>query len=147
MTGDPSKYSHFFEQVACNWLNIPLECGRNIFYGDVGSVWSFVRFFEPENYQEIKWHDRDEDYSYDGVEAEVNPYFSDWVWFSSFINLDSIHHKYAVDVLRRIVNGEILISEENDFVPVYSQKYNKNKKYKQYNPKNKKETGDSNGNK
>lgn len=131
LKGDARDHVEFFEQVACNWLDIPIDCGRNIFYGDSTSVWSFLKFFEPENYGEIEWVDESKSYShYDQINSD--PFNEEWHFYSSSVTLHTISHKCAVDVLRRIVDGEILMDHRTRFIPIYSMQY-KNKIKKQNN--------------
>lgn len=113
LKGDSRNYLGFFEQISCNWLNIPLEVGRRIFYGEPSSVWSFVRFHEPANYGSIQWVNLDNDHDYETYEWED---FSE----DNEVLLETINYKYAADVLRRIASGEIVFNKFDDFAPSYS---------------------------
>lgn len=110
---DSREYLNFFEHMACNYLNIPLEVGRRLFYGENGSVWSFVRFFEPENYGSIRWENVDKGLNH-------HNYDYDDQWEGEEIDLSTIDYKAAVDVLNRIASGEIRFDDENDYLPYYS---------------------------
>lgn len=116
MKEDSRNYLEFFEHLACNWLNIPLQVGRRLFYGDTESIWSFVRFHEPRNYGSIEWSNLDED-----VDHTTN-YWDDYK-YDSEIRLETINYKYATDVLRRVASGEIIMNKYNQFDPEYSQEY------------------------
>lgn len=109
LKGDTRDFSSFFESISCNWLNIPVQVGRKIFYGEDGSVWAFTRFFEPSIYPQIKWLHGDyndhEDMSY------INCEYVDQ-WQEDDIDLGSICYKTASDVLRRIASGEIVFELE-----------------------------------
>ncbi len=113
MVEDSRNYMMAFEHIACNFLNIPLEVGRRIFYGDSGSVWAFVRFYENRQYSDIQWEN-----ALDDLCEEECDY--DEQWENENIVLSSIDYKVAVDVLQRIVQGEIIFSKNNDFLPEYS---------------------------
>jgi len=141
LTDDSRNHVDFFENIACNWLNIPIEAGRKIFYGSESSVWSFVRLFEPQNYSQIQWAERNEKYDYRTV-PKASPYDPEWDFYSGTVMLNSIHHKYAVDVLTRIKDGEIKLEQSNSYNPVYAKKIVKKIKSKQIT----KQTGDNNGN-
>ena len=107
LTEDSRNYMHSFENIACNYLNIPIQVGRKIFYGDEASVWAFVAYHERENHQNLEWSNWEDD-EYD-----------DFDWTEESIELSSIDYKVAVDVLRRIASGEIIFSDE--FIPQYKQ--------------------------
>lgn len=112
LTEDSRNYMNAFENIACNYLNIPHDVGRRIFYGDEASVWGFVRYYEPETYGSINWVNTDE------CDININDY--DDQWLDESVDLASIDYKTAIDVLRRIANGEIIFKRENDFIPQYS---------------------------
>lgn len=106
LKGDTRDFSIFFEAITCNWLNIPIAVGKTIFYGDEGSVWSFLKFFEPHNYSGMQWlngYGDDEDYN--GSDSDYQDY-----WTELEVSLTSIDYKTASDVLRRIADGTILIN-------------------------------------
>lgn len=111
ITEDSRNYLDAFEGIACAYLNIPFEVGERIFYGGSGCVWSFVKFFEPENYGSIEWEDVEELDRYNCDDQDD--------WQSESIELSTISYKVATDVLRRIANGEIIIDHRNGFSPRY----------------------------
>jgi hypothetical protein len=101
ITGDTRSYSYFFEQVACNWLNIPVKLGQMIFYGDSPNVWAFAKAIDGGSYKSIElenecYYDDDDDI----IESQ------DWEEYG--IELSSIDFKTATDVLRRIASGEFI---------------------------------------
>lgn len=122
LTDDSRNHIEFFEHVACNWLNIPIQAGRSLFYGDSGSVWSFVRYFEPNNYGQIEWTNQCDSFDYSTAD-ECDE--EEWFCSETEIELSSINYKYATDVLSRVVAGQIIISNDNDFSPRYSESYKK----------------------
>lgn len=127
MQEDSRNYLEFFEHVACNWLNIPLQVGRRLFYGDSESVWSFLRFHEPTNYGSIDWLNLDS-------ETDYTTQFWDDYKYDSEIRLETINYKYATDALRRVASGEIIMNYENEqFEPHYSPQYKQNKKAEKAN--------------
>lgn len=112
MKSDSREYLNFFEHMACNYLNIPLEVGRRIFYDDSGSVWAFVRFYEPETYGAIAWKDMSSD-------IDCNDYDYDDQWEDLEVDLSTIDYKAAVDVLNRIASGEIRFNDRKEHLPYY----------------------------
>jgi hypothetical protein len=98
-----------FENIACNYLNIPIEVGRKIFYGDKASVWAFVKYHEKSDYKSLQWSEIDDNRDYDEFD-----------WTEESVDLASIDYKIAVDVLRRIAAGEIIFPESNDYIPQYN---------------------------
>lgn len=112
MKMDSREYLNFFEHMACNYLNIPLEVGRRIFYDDAGSVWALVKFYEPETYGAIQW--KDDHTGYDHIDCDY-----DDQWEELEVDLSTIDYKTAVDVLNRIASGEIRFNDRNDHLPYY----------------------------
>lgn len=102
-----------WENIACNWLNIPLEVGEKMFYGNAGSVWSFLKervsFFysldwESDTQTALEYGDYDEsDYQYLEIE------------------LGSISYSQAAEMLRMVKDGELIF--DDDFEPSLTQKY------------------------
>lgn len=102
-----------WENIACNWLNIPLEVGVKLFYGNAGSVWSFLKdrvdFFyslewEGDTMQSLEYGEYEEaDYGYLEIE------------------LGSISYRQAAEMLRMIKDGELIF--DDDFEPSLTEKY------------------------
>lgn len=112
MREDSRDYLEAFEGIACAFLNIPIQVGAKLFYGDAGCIWSFLAYNEPENYGSLEWEiGFDIDY--------LNSEYADQ-WTDEAIELSSISFKEASDALRRLASGEILIDSTNDFQPRYS---------------------------
>jgi len=109
---DSRDYLEAFEGIACAFLNIPIQTGAKLFYGDGGCIWSFLTYHEPENYGSLEW-ETSEDIDY------LNCEYPDQ-WTDEAIALSSISFKEASDALRRLASGEILIDSTNDFRPRYS---------------------------
>lgn len=114
---DSRNYLSAFEIVACSYLNIPVPAGTKLFYGEAGCIWSFLRFYEPENYGDLRWEE--------SRDIDVFDYDYDDQWKDEGVQLESISYKAAADALRRLANGEIVINSDNDFTPRYSKKFNK----------------------
>lgn len=112
MQRDSREYLNFFEHVACNYLNIPLEVGKRIFYGDEGSVWSYLRFFEPENYGAIRWENETQNLDHSNCDYDEQ-------WEEADVDLSTIDYKAAVDVLNRIASGEIRFDDRKEHLPYY----------------------------
>jgi len=92
--GDSRSHAFLFEHVACNYLNIPIQLGQMIFYGDESNIWSFAKSTDPESYEGITFFE----YYDDGEDG------CDWEYRET--NLESIDFKTAADVLRRVASGE-----------------------------------------
>jgi hypothetical protein len=104
------NFSHFeknetFANIACNFLNIPLPLAERIFYGENGSIWAFVRRGS-ESFSDIEFINEEDQYEYDWDELEVN--------------LNSIGHKHAVEVLRMINVGEIQFEAKYGYEPYFT---------------------------
>jgi hypothetical protein len=112
LTNDSRNYLNSFENIACNYLNIPIEVGKKIFYGDKASVWAFVKYHERLNYKSLQWAEINDNCDYDEFD-----------WTEEVIELESIDYKTAVDVLRRIANGEIIFPASNRYTPQYNTDY------------------------
>lgn len=125
MKRDSREYLNFFEHMACNYLNIPLEVGKKIFYGDGGSVWSFLRFNEPSEYKSLKWEN-------EGDRFNRNTTDYDDQWECESIDLVSIDYKVAVDILHRIINGHIRFAKDNEYLPEYVTSYDSRKQMHNY---------------
>ena len=125
MKSDSREYLKFLENIACNYLNIPLEVGRRIFYGDNGSLWSFLRFNEPSDYESLKW---------ENSTRRLNRYNCDYddQWECESIELSSINYKVAVEALHRIMDGQIIFAKDNEYLPEYVTNYNSRKKKDSY---------------
>jgi hypothetical protein len=112
LTSDSRNYMSSFENIACNYLNIPIEVGRKIFYGDKASVWAFVKYHEKSDYKSLEWAEINDNCDYDEFD-----------WTEENIDLASIDYKTAVDILRRIAVGEIIFPESNEYIPQYNIDY------------------------
>ena len=106
MQGDSRDYSHHFEAVACNYLNIPIWVGRKIFYGDEGCVWAFA-----------KAHSAQLGGGYENIDLlggfDEND-FDKESWDCFEIDLSSVSYKDAVNILNDIIDGKILFSVDED---------------------------------
>lgn len=106
MQGDSREYSHHFEAVACNYLNIPIWVGKKLFYGDEGCVWAFAKAHSAElggGYENIALMG---EYDEDDFEQES--------WYCFEIDLSSVSYKDAVNILHDIIDGKILFSVDED---------------------------------
>lgn len=102
-----------WENIACNWLNIPLEVGEKIFYGNPGSVWSFAKT-RIDLFDDLEWEgDSQTALEYDDCHE------SDYQNLE--IDLSSISYKHSVEMLRMIKDGELIF--DDDFEPSLTEKY------------------------
>lgn len=106
MKGDSRDYSHYFEAISCNFLNIPLQVGKRIWYGEAGSVWSFLKC----NNEEFNLGYNNLVSMYD-EEGDCEDYYDEY----NEISLTSITYKDAVNCLTDIASGKILFERlDND---------------------------------
>lgn len=89
-----------FEQVACNFLNMPVSYGMKLFYGERNSFWHFLKGLSYENpgYSELEKF-KEIEYAYDDNEEGVE--------------LSSINYKMAATALKLIRDGHIYIDESD----------------------------------
>lgn len=102
MKGDSRDYSHYFEAISCNFLNIPLQVGKKIWYGEAGSVWSFLKC----NNEEFNLGYNNLVSMYD-EEGDCEDYYDEY----NEISLTSITYKDAVNCLTDIASGKILFEK------------------------------------
>lgn len=112
-TTNPNKA---WEHIACNFLNIPLAIGEKIFFGEKGSIWSFLKTKDPR-FDSLTFS---EDTQY-GID---NDYVCEGDWQDIEINLLSIEYKKATEMLSMILEEEIKFNE--DFDPYFTDKYYQN---------------------
>lgn len=106
MKGDSRDYSHYFEAISCNFLNIPLQVGKRIWYGEAGSVWSFLKCNNEEF--NLGFNNLVSMYDEDG---DCEDYYDEY----NEIALNSITYKDAVNCLTDIASGKILFEKlDND---------------------------------
>lgn len=106
MKGDSRDYSHYFEAISCNFLNIPLQVGKRIWYGEAGSVWSFLKCNNEEF--NLGFNNLVSMYDEDG---DCEDYYDEY----NEISLTSITYKDAVNCLTDIASGKILFEKlDND---------------------------------
>lgn len=111
-TKDSTNAEHW-EHLACNWLNIPIEVGNKIFYGNAGSVWSYLKsrigFFD-----DLEWEsDTQSELEYGTYEEDDYSYLE--------VDLSSISYKHAAEMLRMIKDNELMF--DDDFEPVLIEKH------------------------
>lgn len=102
-----------WEHIACNYLNIPLEIGERIFYGEKGSVWAMLKAND-SNFYELDYDDETENAICEGDIYEDE-------WENIGISLFSISYKKATEMLSMILEEEIKFDE--DFLPYLTDKY------------------------
>lgn len=112
-TTNPNKA---WEHIACNFLNIPLAIGEKIFFGDKGSIWSFLKS-KDSNFSDLRYNEETE-YAID------NEDISEHDWDEIEIDLLSIGYKKATEMLSMILEDEIKFNEY--FNPYFTDKYYEN---------------------
>lgn len=108
---DHSKHVANFENASNEFLGFTWEEGRNLYFGDSNSIWKWLMENEPERYDlEL------EDYgSMDNANEEGIAWWEDELT----IDFSSIDYLTAIDVLTRIMNGEIGLADKLDHQPYY----------------------------
>lgn len=104
-----------WESIACNFMNIPLQIGEKIFFGEKGSVWSYLNL-KCKKFRNL-YYDDDTNYRID----QEYIYENDWTEIG--IELASITHNNAIDLLTMIVNDEIIFNE--NWEPVLRENHRK----------------------
>lgn len=97
------------EHVACNFLNIPIQLGRQIFYGEHPSVWGFLYESSDET---------DELNIFNQLEVEDRNYYEESGNIS--IELNSINHEHAVKALQLIRDKDIIVDRNKNFSLIWS---------------------------
>jgi len=87
-----------FEKEANEFLGLSKGQGRKLYYNTDDCVWKYLRHWEPSRYPELEYLDDDDD-------------IDDWDDESIEIDFSTIGYKTAVDVLTRIMNGEIILGD------------------------------------
>jgi len=99
------NHHDLYETVACNFLNIPMQVGKKLFYGDSDSIWAYLAhsFSNQEDFKTLEFEDEYDD--------------------SSGIDLNSINANAAIAALKMIRNGDISFSPKNNYNMKLSEKY------------------------
>ncbi len=106
-----------FEEEANSFLGLTALESNNLYYSKNTSVWKMVKWHEPERYPKLEW---DEPESVIAFHKNNN---QSWKDNNAEIDLQSIDYKAAVDVLTRIMNGEIMLGNVSTFgIPQYVEK-------------------------
>lgn len=106
-----------FEHIACNYLNIPLGVGECIFFGEGGSIWSFLKAEVGNDFNHLQWDESSEfEIETEGISEE------DWPGLT--IELNSINYKTAASALSMILEGELSFLKSNaGWYPVLTNKF------------------------
>ena len=97
-----------YETVACNFLNIPIQAGKKIFYGEANSAWSYMKYNygADKPYDVLCWNDED-----------MGCGCNDIHYTDTGIELNSISSHAAVDLLKRLRDGKLVMTAKNNFQP------------------------------
>lgn len=91
-----------WENIACNFLNMNVAVGQSIFYGESGSLWSYLKVND-EKYEYLDYNEETQSaLEYDDAREDEYEEIG--------INLLSIDYKLATEVLSMILEGEIEFS-------------------------------------
>ena len=108
---DHSKHVANFEKASNDFLGFTWEEGRNLYFGDSNSIWKWLMENEPEKYDlELEDYGSMDNANEEGIE-----------WWEDELTIDfsSIDYLTAIDVLTRIMNGEIGLSDKLNDRPYY----------------------------
>jgi hypothetical protein len=108
---DHSQQVAGFESVSNEFLGFTYEEGRNLYFGDSNSIWKWLMENEPERYD----LELEEYGSMDGAYEEGIEWWEDELT----IDFSSIDYLTAIDVLTRIMNGEIGLADKLSHRPYY----------------------------
>ena len=104
-----------FELQSNAFLGLTKEQGRRLYYGDSDTIWKYLKYYEGLSYEysDLKYVGEDDDNADEILNHEVN-----WDDEDHEIFLGSITYKTAIYVLRKIMNGQIVIDEINGSITV-----------------------------
>jgi hypothetical protein len=108
---DHSKHVANFENASNEFLGFTWEEGRNLYFGDSNSIWKWLMENEPERYDlELEDYGSMDNANEEGIE-----------WWEDELTIDfsSIDYLTAIDVLTRIMNGEIGLADKLSHRPYY----------------------------
>jgi|GEM_PF-1789409 len=109
-----SNQQVLFEQVACNFLNMPVIIGRKLFYGEANSIWAMLCDLKDRNPNATEldvFRKLEQPYNYGDGDDERYPE----------IDMASINYSMAAKVLELIRDGDIYL--DTNTMPVISDKY------------------------
>lgn len=130
---------HEYAAEACKYLGIPHSVGESIFYTGGHSVWKMVYQHEHDRYPDLEldedtlWsggseycscdddHDETDESCDINLRYKIENYeieYSNANYFSVDINMKTIKPSYAIDILERIVSGEIVFNHAG--MPMYA---------------------------
>lgn len=98
---------HDFESTSNNFLGLTSGQGKKLYYADNDSVWKYVKYYDSNNYPELKYVGEE-----DGEADDMIQQYCEWDDDSYEINFLTIDYKTAADVLTRIMNEEIVLGHE-----------------------------------
>jgi hypothetical protein len=101
--------SRFFEHVSCNYLNIPTSLGSKVFYGQEGSMWSFLRS-NTKDFNNLTVH-----VEYSNDEYDQENILEEYSYEEFQIDLKSISYKDATFALTMLKEGVLRYDHKNDF--------------------------------
>jgi hypothetical protein len=103
---DHSVQMGSFEETSNRFLGITHQEGKNLYYGDGNCIWKWLMENEPERYDlELEEYGSMDAANEEGIE-----------WWENELAIDfsTIDYLTAVDVLTRIMNGEIGLADINE---------------------------------
>ena len=103
------NFASEFEAESNKFLGFSTEEGKNIYYNDGKCIWKWLMLNEPDTYPGLKLEDVDGDECYSMEEAMELGYH--WNEDELCIDFSSIDYLTAIDVLTRILNEEIGLTD------------------------------------
>ncbi len=102
-----------FENSSNKFLGLNERQGRKLYYGDSNSVWKYLRYYESDQYPELRYGGED-----DGEADEIVEGNRRWDDPDYDIDYSSIDYLTAAHVLTRIMNGEIVLDEFSNEIEI-----------------------------
>lgn len=107
-----SAHVGMFEKEANSFLGLTHEEGRNLYFADSKSIWKWLQYVEEAKYPELSLED------YNSIDDAYDEGDMQWWDDDLYADFSSIDYLTAVDVLTRIMNGEIGLADIN-YEPYY----------------------------
>ena len=102
------KVIRSFVKTANEFLGLTEDQGDKLYFGNDDSVWKYLRYYESERYPKLKYSI--EEY-YNMEETDIFNQLEFWDSGDYEIDYLTIDYMTAADVLRRIMNDEIIICD------------------------------------
>jgi hypothetical protein len=104
-------YHDIYEHIACNFLNIPIQVGKKLFYGEPNSFWSYLAYHHGSetHFLDLNWD-----------EETMGCGCNDTHYTDTGVDLNSISSEAAVRALQMIRNQEVVFTAKNNYQAIQS---------------------------